>query len=400
MHAPRAAHPSWGMVVLLGSMTAFGAISIDMYLPAMPAIGRALSATPADVQRTLSALFAGLAVGQAIYGPLSDRIGRRPPLIAGILLYVVASAACALSANVETLIAARFVQGLGACSALVVSRAFVRDSYDHQETARILSLIALVFGVVPVLAPLIGGFVLGFGDWHTIFWLLTAFGLAVLIPVTLSLPETRSASTAAMSRGETPLSAYATLLRNRRLMGYVLSNAFNGACLFTYIGTSPDLIIGTYGVSPQDFGWIFGANAVGMVIGSQVNRRLLLRMSADRVLAGATLLALAWGVLMTLLAVTGIGGIWGILVSLFLILSTYGFMSANSTAGALSVDPDRAGSTSGLLGVAGFAIGAVVTALVGELHDGTAVPMALSMTAALAISALALFLLALRQSEA
>lgn len=396
MHAPREAHPSWGMVALLGAMTAFAAISIDMYLPAMPAIGRSLGATPAEVQRTLSALFAGLAIGQIVYGPLSDRVGRRPPLIGGIALFIAASAVCALSRNVELLIAARFVQGLGACSALVISRAFVRDSYDHQETARILSLIALVFGVVPVLAPLIGGFVLSFGDWHSIFWLIALFGLVVMVAVCISLPETRSAATAAIARDETALRAYGALLRNRRLLGYVLAGAFNGASLFTYIGASPDLIIGTYGVSPQDFGWIFGANAIGMVVGSQLNRRLLLRFEADKVLAGATLVQLLWGALMVLAALSGVGGMWGVLAPLFLILSAYGFMAANSTAGALSVDPNRAGTTSGLLGVASFAVGAVATALAGELHDGTALPMALSMTGALIASAIALFLLALR----
>lgn len=399
MHAPRATHPSWGMIVLLGAMTAFGAISIDMYLPAMPAIGLGLDAAAADVQRTLSSLLAGLALGQLVYGPLSDRIGRRPPLLAGMIIYVVASAACALSTSIEALIVARFFQGLGACAALVVSRAFVRDRYDHQETARILSLITLVFGVVPILAPLAGGLVLTFGDWRTIFWLLAGFGVAVLVAVLLGLPESRSAATAAMARGETPLRSYVALLGKRRLLGYILAGSFNGACLFTYIATSPDLIIGTYGISPQNFGWIFGVNAVGIVIGSQINRHLLLRFTADHVLGAATVAALLWGGMMVAAAVTGIGGMWGVLVPLFLIMSTFGFMMANSTAGALSVDPDRAGSVSGLLGVASFTLGALATAAAGVLHDGTALPVALSMSFALLCSALALFLLALREER-
>jgi DHA1 family bicyclomycin/chloramphenicol resistance-like MFS transporter len=383
------------MITLLGAMSAFGAISIDMYLPAMPAMGRALGAAPADVQRTLSALLAGLAVGQLVYGPLSDRIGRRPPIIIGSLLYIAASATCALAGSIELLIAARFVQGLGACAALVVSRAFVRDSYDHQETARILSLIMLVFGIVPIIAPLIGGLVLAFGDWHTIFWLLAAFGAAVLVAVYFGLPESRSPETAAKARSETPIRAYWELLKQRRLLGYVLAGAFNGACLFTYIAASPELIIGTYGVPAQHFGWIFGINAIGLVAGSQVNRRLLLHYTTDRVAAVATLLALLWGLAMIAAAVTGVGGMWGVLVPLFLVMSTYGFMASNTTAGALSVDPHRAGSISGLSGVASFTIGALATASVGFFHDGTALPMAASMTAALAASALSLFLLAL-----
>lgn len=400
MHAPRAAHPrahpTWGMITLLGAMTAFGAISIDMYLPAMPEIGRSLQASAADVQRSLSSLLAGLAIGQFIYGPMSDRVGRRPPILGGILLYIAASAVCALSSTIEVLIAARFVQGLGACAALVVSRAFVRDSYDHQETARILSLIMLVFGVVPIIAPLIGGLVLTFGDWHTIFWLLTAFGVIVWVAVFFGLPESRSLETAAKARSETPVRAYWELLKSRVLLGYILSGAFNGACLFNYIAASPDLLIGTYGVPAAHFGWIFGINAIGMVIGSQVNRHLLLTYSTDRVAAVATLLALLWGIAMIVAAKTGIGGMWGVLVPLFLIMSTYGFMASNTTAGALSADPHRAGSISGLAGVLGFSFGAAASASIGFFYDGTALPMAMSMTAALTASALSLFLLALR----
>ncbi len=399
MHAPRAAHPSWGMVVLLGAMQAFGAISIDMYLPGMPAIGRDLSADPAAIQRTLSALLAGLAIGQLVYGPLSDRVGRRPPLIAGVALYVVASVACALAQSAELLTAARFVQGLGACSALVVSRAFVRDSYDHQETARIFSLLMLVFGVVPILAPSVGGLVLGFSDWRGIFWLLAGFGIVIWLAVFAKLPESRSAATAELAQSETVLRTYAELLKERRLLGYILAGAFNGAALFSYIAASPELIIGTYGVDPQHFGWIFGGNAVGMIVGSQVNRRLLLRYSTDQVLSVATLFALGWSLFMLLLAATGTGGMWGVLVPLFLALSTYGFMGANSSAAALSVDPRRAGSITGLTGVASFTVGALATASVGFVHDGTAVPMAASMAAAFAVSTAALFLLALRGRE-
>ncbi|MFC3712851.1 multidrug effflux MFS transporter [Sphingoaurantiacus capsulatus] len=396
MHAPRAAHPSWGMITLLAAMSAFGALSIDMYLPAMPTIGQALNAAPADVQRSLSSFLAGLAIGQVLYGPWSDRSGRRPPILAGIVLYIVASAACALANSAELLIIGRFVQGFGACAALVVSRAFIRDTYGHQETARILSLIMLVFGVVPIVAPILGALVLTIADWHMIFWLLTGFGVILFFAVFVALPESRSAETAAQAATETPAQAYWELLKSRRLMGYLLSGAFNGTCLFTYIAASPDLIIGTYGVPPQHFSWIFGTNAVGLVIGSQINRRLLLHYSTDRVAAMATLFALAWGVAMAVAAATGFGGMWGVLVPLFLVMSTYGFLAANTTAGALSVDPVRAGSISGLSGLLSFGIAAVGTALLGFFHvDGSALPMAGGMLAALTLAAAALFLLAL-----
>ena len=395
MHAPRA-RPSVGMIVLLGAMTAFGAMSIDMYLPAMPSIGAHLDATPAEVQRTLSALLLGLAAGQLVYGPWSDRIGRRVPILTGIALYVAASIACALASDVTQLAVARFVQGLGACSAMVVSRAVVRDRYDHTETARILSLISLVFGLAPILAPLIGGLVLTFAGWRAIFWVLAGFGTAVGIAVSLGLKESRSAATAEVAGGETAVAGFRVLLRNRRLLGYILAGAFNSACLFAYIAASPDLIIGTYGVDAQHFGWIFGLNAVGLIAASQINRRLLLHWAPDQVLGAAVLAAFGFGVILLVTAATGLGGMPGVLVPLFFVVSTFGFMFANSAAGALSLDPHRAGSISGLMGTLGFVVGAASSAAAGLIHDGTAVPMAAVMATALGLSALSLFLLALR----
>lgn len=395
MHAPRAAHPSWGMITLLGAMTAFGAMSIDMYLPAMPSIGVDLRATPAEVQRTLSSLLLGLAAGQLVYGPWSDRIGRRIPILTGIALYVAASIWCALAADVTQLAIARFVQGLGACSAMVVSRAVVRDLYDHTETARILSLINLVFGLAPILAPLVGGLVLAFAGWRTIFWVLAGFGVAVGISVILGLKESRSAATADIAGAESPFASYRLLLRNRRLLGYILAGAFNSACLFAYIAASPDLIIGTYGVDAQHFGWIFGLNAFGLIAASQINRKLLTHWSPEQVLGVAVLAGFSFGLLFLTVALTGIGGMWGVLVSLFFVVSTFGFMFANTAAGALSIDPHRAGSISGLMGTLGFVVGAASSAAAGLIHDGTAVPVAAVMTTALGLSALALFLLAL-----
>lgn len=395
MHAPAAAKPTPAMILLLAAMTAFGALSIDTYLPAMPAIGADLGASAVSVQRTLSALLAGLAVGQIVYGPLSDRIGRRPPILFGVALFIAASAGCALAQSVEQLTFARFVQGLGACASLVVSRAVVRDRYDHSETARILSLIFLIFGIVPILAPLLGGYLLLWGGWRSIFWVLAGFGVAVLVAVGLGLKESRSAATAKAAAGESVWASYRLLLRQRRLVGYILAGACNGACLFTYIAASPDLVIGTYGIAPHLFGWVFGINAAGLIVGSQVNRRLLLTHSSDRILAVATLVMLALGLVMVAAAATGIGGMWGVLGPLFFVLATYGFVASNSTAGALSVDPLRTGATSGLSGTLSFAVGALATAAVGIVHDGTALPMAAMMATALAGSAAFLFFLAL-----
>lgn len=388
------------MIVLLGAMTAFGAISIDMYLPALPTIGADLDASPAAVQRTLSALLIGLAIGQLVYGPLSDRIGRRVPILAGIALYIGASIWCALAADVTQLAIARFVQGLGACSSLVVSRAVVRDRYDHNETARIFSLINLVFGLVPILAPLLGGLVLAAGGWRAIFWVLTGFGVAVGLAVLFGLRESRTAETAAVAAAETPFQTYSLLLRERRLLGYMLAGGFNSACLFTYIALSPELVIGRYGIDAQHFGWIFGINAAALIGASQVNRFLLQRWTSDRVLSAATRSVVAFGAVLAVTCLSGWGGMWAVLVPLFFVIGSFGFIFANAAAGALSVDPLRAGSVSALTGASGFVIGALTAMVAGLLPGGPAAAMGVTMFAALCLSAASLFLLALRPPPA
>ena len=386
----------WGLVVLLGSLTAMGPLAIDMYLASLPAIGASLKADPGQVQGTMAAFLAGMAIGQVIYGPWSDRIGRRGPILLGVVIFIAASVACALATSIEQLLVARFVQALGACAGGVVSRAIVRDTFNHVETARTLSLMMLIMGLAPILAPLLGSALLLAGGWQLNFWFMAAFGIAVGAAAILRLKESRSAATAAQALSETPLRAYAALLIQPRLLGYALAGALNGATLFTYIATSPGLIMGTYGLSATVFPWIFGFNALGIVGSGQVNRWVLRRVLPDRVLAVASLAALGFGAILALAAFTGIGERWTVLSLVFLIFCSLGFMQGNTTAGALNVDPLRAGSISALMGTVGFAAGAVASTLVGVLHDGTPRPMALVMLLSLAGSALALHRLALR----
>ncbi|MFC3077907.1 multidrug effflux MFS transporter [Phenylobacterium terrae] len=389
----------WGLVVMLGAMTAFAPMAIDMYLPSLPAIAQGLSASAGQAQATVAAFFAGMAIGQFIYGPASDRYGRRAPLLVGVVVYTAASVACALATSPEMLIAARFVQALGGCAGGVVARAIIRDKFDHTETARMLSLMMLIMGLAPILAPLLGGVILTIAGWRANFWVLAAFGVAVGAAVLLRLKESRSEATAAQARSESPLQAYAALFRQKRLIGYLLAGALNGATLFTYISASPGLLIGTYGISPQNFGWVFGLNAFGIIGANQVNRHLLRRRTPDQVLATASLVSAGLAALLALVAVTGWGGQWGVLGLLFILLASYGFMQGNTTAGALSVDPLRAGSVSALTGAASFAAGAVAASISAALHDATARPMALIMLVAIAGSAIALHTLALPSRE-
>ena len=399
---PSSASPPtpWGLVILLGSLTAMGPLAIDMYLSTLPAIGQSLRATPASTQATVSTFLAGMAIGQLVYGPWSDRVGRRAPIMLGVVIFIAASVACALATSVEQLLAARFVQALGACAGAVVSRAVVRDTFDHTETARTLSLMMLIMGLAPILAPLLGAALLAFGGWRLNFWFMAAFGIVVGVIAVLRLKESRSEATARQAASENPFQSYAALLRQPRLVGYALAGALNGATLFTYIATSPSLIMGTYGYSAALFPWIFGFNALGIVGSGQINRMILRRVHPDRVLSVASRIAVGLGVALMIAAYTGIGERWTVLPLVFLVFCSLGFMQGNTTAGALNVDPLRAGSISALMGTVGFAAGALASTLAAVLHDGSARPMALVMVTALAGSALALRFLALRPAQA
>jgi DHA1 family bicyclomycin/chloramphenicol resistance-like MFS transporter len=387
----------WGLVVLLGAMTALGPLSIDMYLPSLPAIGHDLHASDALTQGTVAAFLAGMAIGQFLYGPASDRLGRKAPAVVGAVVYVLASAGCAMAPSGPLLIAGRFAQALGACSGAVIARAVVRDRFGHVETARMLSLLMLIMGLAPILAPLLGGALLTLGGWRLNFGFMTGYGVLLALAVLVALRESRSEETAVHARSEHPLRAYLALLSNPRLVGYALAGALNGATLFTYISASPELVIKTYQIPPQAFGWVFGANAIGIIGANQVNRHLLRRHTPDQVLARASLAALGFSVLLALAALTGFGERYTILPLLFAVLASYGFMQGNTMAGALNVDPRRAGSISALLGGLSFATGAVSSSLAGSLHDGTPRPMAVIMLVALIGSALAIFGLALRK---
>jgi DHA1 family bicyclomycin/chloramphenicol resistance-like MFS transporter len=400
--APAHAPTPWGVIILLGALTAVPAMSIDMYLPSLPAIGADFHARSGAAQATLASFFTGLAIGQFFYGPASDRWGRRWPLFGGVAVYVLSSLWCAAAPSLQMLVVARFFQALGGCAGPVIARAVVRDRFDHRQSARILSQLMLVMGVAPIVAPLVGGAVVSVAGWRVLFWILAGFGGAIGVWMYFALAESRSLATAAQARSEHPIGGYVALLRQRVLLGYGLAGALNSGALFAYITASPGLLIQTYHIPVAQFGWVFGVNAIGLIGMSQVNAHLLHWHTPETILARSRLASIAFAAVLALDAFTGWGGMWGVLVPLFLVLSSFGLVGANTQAAGLNVDPLRAGSISALMGGASFAVGAMTSGLTGVLTtawpSGDAQPMAAVILVAILASSAALYGVALRHA--
>ena len=375
------------LTLMLGSLTALGPLSIDMYLPSFQAIARDLRATPAQVQLTLAVFFVALGIGQAFYGPISDRFGRRRPLCFGLALYILASAGCASARSIEALVGWRFAQALGGCAGMVIARAVVRDRFDEREAARFFSLLMLVTGLAPILAPSIGGQILVLFSWRAIFWTLAGFALVGLATATFALPESLPPERRTEGGVATALRVYARLLGDRAFMRYALSGALVISGMFAYIFGSPFVFMQIYGVRPERFGWIFGFIALGLITASQLNRVLLARVAGARILSHALVVTAAAGVIMLVMAWTRTGGLVGMLGPLFVYIASLGFVLPNVIATALGPQGRNAGTASALLGTLQFSAGAIVGTLLGALGDGTAVPMA-ALIAACGVSAL------------
>jgi DHA1 family bicyclomycin/chloramphenicol resistance-like MFS transporter len=382
------------LVLMLGAITALPPMAIDMYLPSLPAIARSFNAPPGAAQATIASFLAGMGIGQLFYGPASDRFGRRPPLIFGVALFFAASLVCALSPSLPVLIGARFVQALGGAVGQVVGRAVVRDRFDHRNGARVLSILMLVWGLAPIVAPLIGSLLVTFASWRIVFWLITGFGGLMMVWILFGFEESRSAETAAHARTEHPFRAYLALLSSPSLVGYSLALAFNGAAVFAYISAAPGLLEGHYGFSPVLFGLVFSLNSLGMIAMGQINARLLRHYTPEQIIGYARPATLVMAALLAGSALTGIGGMWGVLVPLFFIIGSFGFFGANATAAGLNVDPRRAGSISALMGGVNFAVGAAASAAVSAFHDTGPTPMAVIILLSITLSAVALYTLA------
>ena len=370
------------LALILGTLAAFGPLSIDMYLESrqafeaiFPTIAAEFGVTTAAVQQTLSAFFIGLALGQLFYGPISDRIGRRAPLLFGCAMYTVVSMGCAFAPSVGGLLGLRFLQALGSSAGMVIGRSVVRDRFDERESARMYSLLVLVMGIAPITAPLIGGQLLIAFGWRSIFWVLAAFGLLCFALVWFGLEESLPKERRTREGLSHALAAYGGLLTDGRYMGFALAGGLASAAMFAYISGSPFVFIELNNVPPEQFGFLFGLNAFGLIAVSQLNRWLLTKYTSVHLLSGALSVTAGASLLLFGATLAGIGGFPLLLALLFLTIASTGMVGPNAMALAMAPYGRKAGSASALLGATQFVAGALAGALVGLLANGTALPM-------------------------
>ncbi|WP_051114225.1 Bcr/CflA family multidrug efflux MFS transporter [Actinopolymorpha alba] len=377
------------LVVLLGALTALGPMTIDLYLPALPRMTQDLQTNNSLLQLTLSAALVGLAVGQAVSGPVSDAVGRRRPLLVGLAAYVGASIVCAFAQSVGVLIAARLLQAFAGAAGIVIARAIVRDLVSGREIARLFSMLLLVTGLAPILAPVVGGQLLRLGGWRVLFGALAVFGVALFVAVYAGFRDSLPVERRRQGGAADALRTYLRLARDRAFMGYALAGGFGFASMFAYISGSPFVYQEVFGISPQIFGILFGVNGVGLMIFSQTNGRLVHRIDPHTLLGVGQVSALTGAGLLVAGAVTGIGGVAGVLVPLFVAVASFGMVGPNAVALGLSYHPEAAGTASALMGTLQFAIGAAVGPLVTVSEVRSAVPMAVVVLACAAIGLVA-----------
>jgi MFS transporter, DHA1 family, multidrug resistance protein len=385
-----------GRIFIFGFLSAIAPLSIDIYLPALPMLRQALASDEAQTLFTLSAFFIGFSGGQLLFGPLSDRFGRKGVLLVGLVVYVAASTACALAANMSAIVFWRFVQAFGGSVVPTVVQAMVRDLYDRNQSARVLSLNMLVTASAPVVAPLLGGQVLLWFDWRAIFWVLVLFGIISLIAA-LALPETLAASRRSEAHPVTMLLGYFEFFRSSRYVGYVACSTLYFCCLFAFIAASPFVYIDYFRVPPQYYGFLFGVNMLGMIASTFINSRIVLEHGSDQLLRLACVIGAIGGLSLLVTGLSGAGGIVGLAVPVFIVLSLLTMVASNAISGALSVFPHRAGAAAALAGALQFGAGALASAAVGWSADGTPRPMSAIICAA-AIAALFANLLLVRNA--
>lgn len=373
-------------IIILGMLSAIGPFSIDMYLPGFPAIAADLQTSVAHIALSLSSFFIGISAGQLLYGPLLDRYGRKKPLYIGLTLYLLSSIGCALCTSADALIALRLLQALGGCVGMVAARAMVRDLFPVQENAKIFSLLMLVIGVSPIIAPTLGGYVISNFGWHSIFIILTIMSAIILAAVHFILPESRKPDLSVSLMPAPIIKGFLAVFKNPQFFTYSFTGAVSAAGLYAYISGSPHVFMELYGVTEQQFGWIFAGVALGLIICSQLNTFLLRRFKSEQIIRIALFCQMLTGITMVTGTALGVINLSSLILLILIFLSCQGFVFPNSSALSMAPFSRNAGSASALMGGIQLAIGALTSGLVSILSNDTALPMTAIMASCACIS--------------
>jgi MFS transporter, DHA1 family, multidrug resistance protein len=368
------------LTLILASLTAFAPFATDMYLASFPTLAKSFGTDIGAAQLSLSVFFLGLALGQLIYGPLIDRLGRRLPLLVGTGVFAVTSLLTAFAPTIESFIGLRFLQAAGGCAGMIISRAIISDLFQAREAARVLSLMMVVQGMAPIVAPVLGGYIAAAAGWQAIFLFLAGLGLVSLGIAWWGLPETlKPEQRQRRTDLRRALAVFGHLIAKRDFIMPTLVAGFVFACLFAFISGSPAVYMGLNGVSQQNYGWLFGFNAIGLSVGAQVNRLLLKRFLLQRVIGWALIVNVAGGLALVL---AGANPPLPVLVALLWIcVATLPLSAANAIALAMAASGEQRGSGSAIIGVLQFVIAGLVSAVIGVLHPGTAYPMTVAILA-------------------
>ncbi len=369
--------PTAIIVAILGMLGAFAPLATDMYLPSFHLMAEHFGVAEGSIEGTLSVFFLGLAVGQAFYGPLTDRFGRRGPLLAGIGLYGVATVFCLLATNIATFTAFRFIQAIGGCAGMVIGRAIVSDLFDTRESARALSLLMIVGTLGPILAPILGGIIVTYADWQAIFIVMLAFGLVCAGLVWFFVPETLSPDKRRIESPAAILRTWTGLMMHPGFVVPAVVGGFAQACMFAFITGSPFVFINLHGASAQTYGWLFALIACALIVSAQANRMALRRSRPEFLLGVALVVNAAAGI--ATVAVVPTNSLVALLVPLWIAIGTLGFIGANAAAAAMAESGHRFGSASSLIGVLQFGFAFLVSGLVAATQNGTAYPMTVAI---------------------
>ena len=363
------------LILILGLLSAIGPFSIDTYLAGFPIIAADFNVSVGVVSYSLASFFIGISIGQMLYGPLLDRFGRKTPLSIGLIIYVLASAGCAVATSIEMLITLRFLQAMGGCVGMVASRAIVRDSFPVEESAKIFSLLILILGVSPMIAPTIGSYMITAYGWHSVFWLQAGAGLLLFLAVFFVLNESKKADKMVLLHPTHITKTFWGIFCNPQFFTYAFAGATVSGGAYAYVSGSPFVFLKIFHVTELHYGWIFGFIAGGMILSSQLNNLALRKYRSEQVMRVALNVQTCIGIILCVASMFDLLSLWSAIMLIFLFLSCQGFSSPNASALSLAPFSKEAGSASALMGALQMGIGSLAAALVGMISNGTSLPM-------------------------